>query len=513
LGTTALPMPAREPARGPQRLLALRGDPHLVARVRAGDSAAFEVLYARHVPGILSFCRHMLGSREEAEDAVQAVFISAHSHLIRDDREINLKPWLYAIARNRCLSMLRARREEGRGEIELSTEGLGDVVQRRAELRALLGDLHDLPDDQRAALVLSELGDLSHAEVAGVLGCEPAQVKGLVFRARTGLAERREAREAGCEEIRVELANATGGGLRRGRLRHHVKACPGCSAYLEDLRRQRRMLSLVLPVAPSLGLKSSVLTALGGGGAAAAGAGSTGGAAGAATAATAGTVAGGVGAGAAATSGGIASLGAATAVKLAVAGALVAGAGAATLAADRDQPAQAPAADRQADGRPQAPPDGGQAAPAPAAPGGQGPQAGKLGEARDGSGGGVAGEAGPRGSARAPAARGRWENGARRARGRTGAPDNGRGATGRPAQPPGRTRTRGREQSAPQQARPPQAPATARGRSQPPPRQPSSRQPSPRKPAPREATPVGKQESRRSVDPGAVLPGNGNSPE
>jgi len=57
--------------RSAKRLLRLRGDDHLVARTRRGDAVAFEILYERHVAGILSFSRHMLGSREEAEDAVQ----------------------------------------------------------------------------------------------------------------------------------------------------------------------------------------------------------------------------------------------------------------------------------------------------------------------------------------------------------------------------------------------------------------------------------------------------------
>ncbi len=99
-------------SRGPKRLLALRGDEHLVERLRRGDETAFEVIYERHVHGLLSFCRHMLGSREEAEDAVQQAFAAAHRDLLRDDREIRLKVWLYAIARNRCVSMLRARREQ-----------------------------------------------------------------------------------------------------------------------------------------------------------------------------------------------------------------------------------------------------------------------------------------------------------------------------------------------------------------------------------------------------------------
>jgi RNA polymerase sigma factor (sigma-70 family) len=275
VGTTSLPAPGRPLVRAPRRLLALRTDDVLVERIRAGDLAAFEVLYARHVPGVLAFCRHMLGDADEAEDAVQTAFASAHRSLTSGDREVNFKPWLYTIARNRCVSILRARREHAEAEPDLQTAGLSEEVQRRSDLRELVADLHDLPQDQRAALVLSELGDLSQAEVAEVLGCGVSNVKGLVFRARSGLTERRDARDASCEEIRVELASARRGGLRRGRLRHHLKACPGCSAYLDDLRRQRKMLALALPVVPSLGLRDTVLaaTGLGGAGAGAAGGG------------------------------------------------------------------------------------------------------------------------------------------------------------------------------------------------------------------------------------------------
>ncbi len=99
-----------------------RDDDHLLAQFRRGDEAAFELIYERHVPGVRSFCRHMLGSDDEAEDAVQQAFAAARRELGRDDREIRLEPWLYAITRNRCVSMLRARREaapRGVGERKL----------------------------------------------------------------------------------------------------------------------------------------------------------------------------------------------------------------------------------------------------------------------------------------------------------------------------------------------------------------------------------------------------------
>src|SRR3954447_15318402 len=156
--------------RSPKVLGAL-SDERLLEQVRRGNEDAFEAVYDRHHRGILAFCRHMLGSADEAEDAVQQTFISAYDAMHADARDIRVKPWLYAIARNRCLSILRARREQPAELDELPVAGLSEVVQQRADLRELLADVHGLPVDQRAALVLSEVGDLSHAEVGAVVGC------------------------------------------------------------------------------------------------------------------------------------------------------------------------------------------------------------------------------------------------------------------------------------------------------------------------------------------------------
>jgi RNA polymerase sigma factor (sigma-70 family) len=257
----------------PRRVLAALADDRLVAYVRRGDATAFEVLYDRHSTGVLGFCRHMLGSVQDAEDAVQHSFIAAHADLQRGgEREIHFKAWLYTIARNRCLSMLRARRDQPDAEVELVSDRLTEDVQQRADLHALLADIHRLPPDQREALVLSEVGALSHTEVAEVLVCEVSKVKSLVFQARTALIDRRLARDTSCEDIREQLATLRGGALRRSHLRHHLEACPGCSEYREQVRRQRAMLAIALPVVPSVGLRGDVLAAVGiGGGGVAAG--------------------------------------------------------------------------------------------------------------------------------------------------------------------------------------------------------------------------------------------------
>jgi RNA polymerase sigma factor (sigma-70 family) len=249
-------------------------DQRLATLVAQGDAAAFEALYDRHHAPLLAFCRHMLGNREDAEDALQQAFLRAHRALCAGSVPDALRPWLYAIARNRCRTLLGARRDLAvpPDELEPSFDGLSDDVRRRSELRELVSDIGRLPEDQRGALVLAELGDLSHAEIAAAIGCPPGKVKALVFQARSTLIAEREARCTPCEEIRGELEVAKGGGLRRGLLRRHLSHCQPCRAYRLAVSR-RGGLASILPVAPTAGLKGAVLGGASGGTSAAAGGG------------------------------------------------------------------------------------------------------------------------------------------------------------------------------------------------------------------------------------------------
>src|SRR5687768_3830033 len=92
---SAAPRPAAAPSRGlvSARLLRVASDEKLVALVRGGSEPAFEVIYDRHHRGTLSFCRHMLGTQEEAEDAVQHTFMAAYRHLLANDKDIQLRAW------------------------------------------------------------------------------------------------------------------------------------------------------------------------------------------------------------------------------------------------------------------------------------------------------------------------------------------------------------------------------------------------------------------------------------
>jgi RNA polymerase sigma factor (sigma-70 family) len=259
-------------------LLRLASDARLVTLVRERNAGAFETVYNRHHRAILSFCRHMLGDAQEAEDAVQHTFLAAYSDLISSTKQIHLRAWLFTIARNRCYSVLRGRREQPSSDLdEPVTEGLAAQVQRRQDLRDLVVDMQRLPEEQRAALVLAELDALSHEEIADTLGVAPKKVKALVFQARESLLASRVARETDCSEIREQLATQRGGALRRGNLRRHLRECAGCRDFRREIERQRRRLAVLLPVVPTLALREAVLGA-GAGGGAAAGLGGAGGA-------------------------------------------------------------------------------------------------------------------------------------------------------------------------------------------------------------------------------------------
>ena len=240
--------------------LRLASDDRLVGAIRGGDPVAFEVLYERHARELYSFCAYMLRSRHDAEDAVQATFASAYRALRANRRQVNLRPWLFAIARNACVSIQRRRRPtvELNGEPALGPDPVREL-ELREEVRVLIADLGTLPERQRTALVLTELHGLSQSEIAGVLGVRTEQVKAYVYQARSNLISERRARDTDCHQIREELATARGATLLKGGLRRHVRSCADCRVYAGAVARQRRQLAALLPLVPSLVLRHRTL--------------------------------------------------------------------------------------------------------------------------------------------------------------------------------------------------------------------------------------------------------------
>jgi RNA polymerase sigma factor (sigma-70 family) len=278
-------------------LLKLQGDEKLIAMARAGNPGAFEAIVDRYQGRLLGFCRQMLGSTEDAEDVLQEVFVNAYKAMLADEREINLRPWLYRIARNRCLNYLRKPKADAQESMDMVPEveaaSTAEKVHNREEFRQILSDVNKLPETQRAALLLREMDALSYEEIAAAMETTVPSVKSLLVRARISLAEASQARLLTCGEVRVELSEAAEG-LRKvsAPVRRHVRECDECADFRSQIRTNEKALAALFPVGPLIAFKGFIASKLGLGGASGASAGAAGaGAAGAGAGAVGGSVA------------------------------------------------------------------------------------------------------------------------------------------------------------------------------------------------------------------------------
>jgi RNA polymerase sigma factor (sigma-70 family) len=279
-------------AHGP--LLRLRSDDQLVALFRMGYDEAFRAIHDRYRQRLFAYTRQMLGgSRSDAEDVLQDVFLRAYGALRHDDRPVTLRAWLYRVAHNRCIDHLRRPVPPAAEIYDLSRppeHDPPDETERREDLRRLVQDVQRLPEQQRSALLMREMDGLTYAELADALRTSIPAIKSLLVRARMGLVEAGEARDTACADIRSELTVAHDRGVRAsGRSRRHLRDCQGCREYRRAMRTVERSLG---GLAPGGGPLATIAKLLGIGGAssgAAAGAGMGGSAAvvGGATAATA----------------------------------------------------------------------------------------------------------------------------------------------------------------------------------------------------------------------------------
>ena len=319
-------------------LLRFQADENLVALTRKGHQHAFDALVERYQARLLGFCRQMLGCTEDAEDVLQEVFVAAFNAMVADERPIAVRPWLYRIARNRCLNHLRKPTADGQDTMDSHPHLNGvttlERVQNREEFRSLLDDVSHLPETQRSALLLREIDAMSYEEIAQAMDTTVPGVKSLLVRARIALAESSQARQLTCDQVRLDLAEAAEGLAKvSGPVRRHVKSCEPCREFRAQLRSDSKALAALFPAGPLLALhglifgKLSALFGGGGGGAAAGGGAGAGGVAGAGAASAGGAA--GAGAAGAAAAGGSAVSGAAIGGAAAAGGAAAGGAGAA----------------------------------------------------------------------------------------------------------------------------------------------------------------------------------------
>jgi RNA polymerase sigma factor (sigma-70 family) len=169
------------------------GRASLVERSRvAPQAAATEGLYERHAAKLQSYCLHQLGSREEAEDAVQTTYMNAFRALGRGIVPEAESAWLFKIAENVCLSRRRSSWRRGRIESPSDFEIIEEIVpgpsRQNDELIGIEDALASMPEQQRRAILLREWQGLSYREIAEELEVTQSAVETLIFRARRSLA-------------------------------------------------------------------------------------------------------------------------------------------------------------------------------------------------------------------------------------------------------------------------------------------------------------------------------------
>lgn len=165
--------------------------------------------YEQHRNLVFNLCLHYLTNRQDAEEAAQDIFIKIHARLGSFQEKSSLKTWIYRIAVNHCLDVLKARKRQKRlawvklafsGKPEVAPEPPdfdhpGVLLEDREALEQLFRQIHGLPDNQKTALILRYLDDLPPADIAEVMNCSVKAVESLLQRAKQNLEKKRRETE------------------------------------------------------------------------------------------------------------------------------------------------------------------------------------------------------------------------------------------------------------------------------------------------------------------------------
>ena len=221
----------------------------------------------------------MLRHDADAQDALQATFAKAFTALAEDRRDAPLRPWLYRIAHNEAITVMRRRRPEvGLAAAgDLPAPSVDEQADGRARLALLVTDLAELTERQRGALVMRELSGLSHGEIEAALELEPGGAKATIFEARRSLGEFAQGRDMSCDDVCRAISDGNGRTLRGRKIRAHLRDCGGCAAFAAAIpgrSHDLRALAPPLPAAAAAGILAKLLgSSSGAGGAGAAGGG------------------------------------------------------------------------------------------------------------------------------------------------------------------------------------------------------------------------------------------------
>jgi RNA polymerase sigma factor (sigma-70 family) len=236
----------------PLRTERLLGDERLAKLAAKGNAHAFGLLYKRHHQPIYRYCRSILGNDHDAQEALQSTMMRAYAALARQERDLAVKAWLFRIAHNEAISLLRKRRPEQElaDGMESPSADVETTLQMRERLSTLVTDLGTLPERQRAALVMRELSGLSIHDIAQALAISDGAAKQTLFEARSSLHELEQGRAMECESVREAISQRDGRVLRGRRLRAHLAACEDCRAFRAAIATRQADLRAIAPLLP-----------------------------------------------------------------------------------------------------------------------------------------------------------------------------------------------------------------------------------------------------------------------
>jgi RNA polymerase sigma factor (sigma-70 family) len=264
-------------AAAPAGFSRLLSDERLTRRAVGGDERAFAAIFRRYHQPLYRFCLAIVGNPEDAQDALQNTMIKVLRALPGEERKIELKPWIYRIAHNESIDLLRRRRETSELDVEQVAPGYGLSVEvaTRERLRGLIADLRELPDRQREVLVMRELSGFDFEEIGVALETTAAVARQTLYEARQSLRQMEEGREMDCDAVTRSLSDGDGRVTRRRDVRAHLRSCAGCREFRDEIgRRQQDLAALApLPAVAAAGMLQGLIggsQAAGGGGLAAA---------------------------------------------------------------------------------------------------------------------------------------------------------------------------------------------------------------------------------------------------
>lgn len=228
----------------------LLSDERLTRRAVGGDERAFAAIFRRYHQPLYRFCLAIVGNPEDAQDALQNTMMKVLRALPGEDRKIELKPWLYRIAHNESIDLLRRRRETRQLDVEQIAPGYGlaEDAATRERLRSLLADMKELPERQREVLVMRELGGLDFGEIGTALETSGAVARQTLYEARQSLRQMEEGREMDCATVTRALSDGDGRVTRRRDVRAHLRACAACRAFGDEIKGRQRDFAALSPL-------------------------------------------------------------------------------------------------------------------------------------------------------------------------------------------------------------------------------------------------------------------------